>query len=129
MGLPGSGKTTLARQLNHRLPSQWYNADQVRQQENDWDFSLAGRARQAQRMKALAEASDYDIVICDFVAPTENTRQLFSADFTIWMNTLDQSIYADTNQIFEPPIDADLIIQNFKYNIDTVVQSLYNEIP
>lgn len=129
MGLPGSGKTTLARKLNHRLPSQWYNADQVRQQENDWDFSLAGRDRQAQRMKALAEASNYDIVICDFVAPTENTRQLFSADFTIWMNTLDQSIYADTNQMFEPPTDADLIIQNFKYNIDTVVQSLYNEIP
>ncbi len=49
MGLPGSGKTTLAADLFYLLNSNykchWLNADKVREQFNDWDFSEAGRER------------------------------------------------------------------------------------
>lgn len=130
MGLPGSGKTTLARKLKDRLGNcTWYNADEIRELHADFDFSTAGRVRQAQRMLELADSATTEFIICDFVAPTKQIRKIFSADFTIWMNTITQSMYADTNKLFEPPTDADLIIQDFEYNIDTIVQSLYNEIP
>jgi adenylylsulfate kinase len=132
MGLPGSGKTTLAQELNKKLPSHWYNADTVRQHENDWDFSMQGRIRQAHRMKTLANDSEglgVKYVICDFIAPTKRIRKIFDADFTIWMNTLNTSRYLDTDKIFEIPQNANLIIQDFNYTIDSVVNSLYNEIP
>ena len=51
MGLPGAGKTTLAKELKKQLEAlgksvQWLNADAVREKFNDWDFSDAGRLRQ-----------------------------------------------------------------------------------
>ena len=71
MGLPGSGKTTLAADLsyllNHHYKCHWLNADKVREQFNDWDFSEAGRERQGKRMKDLAdEAGDIRKVVKDF---------------------------------------------------------------
>lgn len=127
MGLPGSGKTTLARELNRRLHSKWYNADDVRSAEDDWDFSAAGRIRQANRMRCLADDSQrhgFRYVICDFVAPTNEIRNIFQPDFIIWMNTTDTSIYSDTNSIFEPPESADLTITNFNYSIDDIIALL-----
>ena len=47
MGLPGSGKTTLASELVSLLKAKWLNADEVRKEANDWDFSEEGRKRQA----------------------------------------------------------------------------------
>ena len=72
MGLPGSGKTYLAKRLQPLLKAAWYNADIVREMANDWDFSPEGRIRQSLRMKNLAdfEKSHGRIVICDFVCPT-----------------------------------------------------------
>ena len=60
MGLPGSGKTTLARELKAQLEAAgkvvgWLNADEIREQYNDWDFSETGRNRQAKRMRELAD--------------------------------------------------------------------------
>ena len=55
MGLPGSGKTTLAKKLVAMLNAVWLNADEVRKEHNDWDFSPEGRTRQAERMKRLAQ--------------------------------------------------------------------------
>ena len=83
MGLPGSGKTWLADQLQVRLNCAWYNADTIRNMANDWDFSQAARLKQAYRMKALAdiEKSYKRIVICDFVCPLDITREIFDAAF------------------------------------------------
>ena len=53
MGLPGSGKTTLASELVPLLNAKWLNNDKVRKAANDWDFSEEGRARQAKRMDDL----------------------------------------------------------------------------
>ena len=55
MGLPGSGKTTLASELVPFLNAKWLNNDKVRKAANDWDFSEEGRVRQAKRMSELAE--------------------------------------------------------------------------
>lgn len=107
-GLPGSGKTTLAKELKSQLEKKgftvaWYNADEVRQTFNDWDFSFEGRLRQGERMKTLAELCEVDFVICDFVAPLKLMRDKFAADYTIWMDTIDSSKYTDTNKLFEKP--------------------------
>ena len=106
MGLPGSGKTTLAKKLAPMFNAVWLNADKVREEANDWDFSEMGRTIQANRMKRLAqEAVDKNRnVIADFVCPTENTRRDFEADYTIWMDTIKEGRFEDTNKMFEPPI-------------------------
>ena len=44
MGLPGSGKTTLANELAPLLNAKRLNADEVRKEANDWDFSEEGRS-------------------------------------------------------------------------------------
>lgn len=104
MGLPGSGKTTLAKELIKLLPnSEWFNADTIRQQYNDWDFSVSGRLRQCERMKTLANASNAEYVICDFIAPTNAIREQFNADFLVFVDTQDSSKYDDTNKLFEKP--------------------------
>jgi len=108
MGLPGSGKTTFAKELILRLWEEgrtvtWLNADKVRKTYNDWDFSEEGRIRQSLRMKELADKSTNDYVICDFVAPLLEMRNNFNADFTIWIDTIKKGRYEDTNRIFVEP--------------------------
>lgn len=104
-GLPGSGKSYLSERLKIILNATWLNADKVRGEANDWDFSVEGRIRQANRMKKLsADAlNDNKHVIADFVCPTEKTRADFNADFVIWMNTIKKGRFEDTNLMFEPP--------------------------
>lgn len=108
MGLPGAGKTYLAEELRKCLWEEgrtvsWFNADQVRQQNNDWDFSPAGRIRQSIRMRELADKSTNDFVICDFVAPLPEMRHNYKADWTIWVDTIDAGRYEDTNKLFVEP--------------------------
>lgn len=112
MGLPGSGKTWLARELQDILKCAWFNADEVRRMANDWDFSEDARLRQARRMRNLAnfEKGEGREVICDFVCPTELTRYVFEADYVIWMDTISDSRFQDTNKIFEPPTHYNLRI-------------------
>ena len=115
MGLPGSGKTTLANELGPMLNAKRLNADEVRKVANDWDFSEEGRIRQANRMKRLAqEARDNNRnVIADFICPTEDTRKEFNADYTIWMDTKKVSRFEDTDKIFEAPKNPDFIVTHF----------------
>ena len=108
MGLPGSGKTTLAESLKAELLAanksvSWFNADDVRKQYNDWDFSHEGRVRQAGRMKILTGLSLAEFAICDFVAPLPEQRDLFDAAWTVWVDTISEGRFVDTNQIFVPP--------------------------
>ena len=109
MSLPGSGKTTLAKHLVPMYNAVWLNADQVRKDADDWDFSEEGRKRQSLRMAKLAkEARDNNRnVVADFVCPTEETRKQFGADYTIWMDTIKEGRFEDTNKMFVPPNDYD----------------------
>ena len=108
-GLPGSGKSTLAEPFAKLIGGIWVNADAVRTQYNDWDFSLEGRLRQAQRMKHLADGVVMagKIAVADFVCPTEQARAEFAADYTVWMDTIKEGRYEDTNKMFEKPVDVD----------------------
>ena len=116
MGLPGSGKTYFADKLKKELESiigvsvDWYNADDIRKQFNDWDFSHEGRIRQSHRMHDLAEMSECDYVICDFVAPLVEMRNNYKADWTIWIDTIDRGRFEDTNKLFIPPKEYDFRI-------------------
>lgn len=112
MGLPGAGKTFLAQALRVYLESQdkkviWLNADEVRKEYNDWDFSTEGRIRQSRRMRDLADKIECDFAIADFVAPLVEMRDNFSADITIWVDTISAGRFEDTNKIFIPPVAYD----------------------
>ena len=109
LGLPGSGKTTLARPFAELIGGVHINADDIRKKYNDWDFSPEGRMRQAQRMRYLADgvAMAGKVAVADFVAPTDQARMIFNADFTVWMDTIKESKYENTNKIFVKPAHWD----------------------
>lgn len=108
-GLPGSGKSTLAEPLAKLLGGVWINADAVRTTYDDWDFSVQGRIRQAQRMRHLADGVVLagKIAVADFVCPLEDSRKEFDPDFTVWMDTIEQGRYDDTNMLFKKPKNVD----------------------
>ena len=97
-GLPGSGKTTFARQLS--AGHAYFNADEVRKMFNDWDFSAEGRTRQAQRMGCLSSLVDGHAVV-DFICPFDEDRLEY--DVRVWMNTINKGRFDDTNKMFEKP--------------------------
>ena len=108
MGLPGSGKTFLADALTALIVQSGksvtrLNADAVRKEFNDWDFSTEGRIRQSLRMRDLAQVSVADYVVCDFVAPLKEMRLNFNPDFLVWVDTIQEGRYEDTNKIFVKP--------------------------
>ena len=105
MGLPGAGKTTLADELAPLLNAKRLNADEIRKAANDWDFSEEGRKRQAKRMAehALKLKNDGNYVVADFICPTPEARSLFPADFIIWVDTIKEGRFEDTNQMFTKP--------------------------
>ena len=124
MGLPGSGKTHLAVRLQHHLNDcAWFNADAIRKMANDWDFSDAGRRRQAERMNSIAmfEGTRGRTVICDFVCPTNETRKLFCHEIMIWMNTIEEGRFEDTNKMFENPDDATYVMSGFKSDEEILI--------
>ena len=118
-GLPGSGKTYMAETLLELLgdKAEWHNADNIRKECNDWDFSKAGRERQNQRMRILADQADEKgrIAICDFICPLETGRQAFGADFEIFVDTIKAGRFDDTNRLFQRPDYSmyDCIIPNY----------------
>ena len=128
VGLPGSGKTTLAGRLEASLKQEgksvtWLNADKIRSLYQDWDFSYEGRIRQAKRLADLANVDD-DYTIVDFIAPLQESRDIFDADFIIWMDTVVISKYEDTDKIFEPPTKYNLRIQDHDYSIHSIINTL-----
>ena len=116
MGLPGSGKTSLAKLLAPMFNAVWLNADEVRKQDNNWDFSEDGRRRQSLRMRSLAEGDvgNNRNVVADFICPTEQTRADFDADYTIWMDTIKEGRFEDTNKMFEAPTKYDFRVTHME---------------
>ncbi len=126
MGLPGSGKTTLAKVLAEKLGATHINADALRTLHNDWDFSPEGRLRQAERMKQSAEIRSSYWTVSDFVAPTQEIRDIFNADYTVWVDTTSHSRYGDTDAIFEKPLMFDLRVTS--QNAEHWAKVIYNDI-
>ena len=119
MGLPGSGKTTLANELGPMLNAKRLNADEVRKKANDWDFSEEGRKRQAKRMAdfAIELKNKGDFVVADFICPTPEARSLFPADFVIWVDTIKEGRFEDTNKKF---------VKHDKYDFHVTTQDAKN---
>jgi len=121
MGLSGAGKTYLAERLVPKINAVWLNADKVRKEANDWDFSDDGRKRQAKRMRDLAQKaiSEGKYVVADFICPTEKTRNEFAADYVVWVDTIKSGRYEDTNKMFEPP-------KKFNFRVQTKNADLWS---
>ena len=119
MGLPGSGKTTLAAELASLVGAKRINADEVRKAADDWDFSEEGRKRQSKRMADFAKKKreDGNNVVADFICPTKEARSLFPADYIVWVDTIKKGRYDDTNEMFEKPdkFDFHVTTQNAKH--------------
>ena len=114
MGLPGAGKTTLANELAKLIECKRLNADEIRKAANDWDFSEEGRKRQAKRMSdaALKIKKEGNNVIADFICPTPEVRKLFPSDYIIWVDTIKEGRFEDTNQMFVKP-------EKFNFHVTT----------
>ena len=128
MGLPGAGKTTLAEELAPKLNAKRLNADEVRKEANDWDFSEEGRKRQAKRMAdfALKLKNQGNYVVADFICPTPEARSLFPADFLIWVDTIKEGRFDDTNQMFVKPekYDFHVTTQDAKFWADKIIKEI-----
>ena len=114
MGLPGAGKTTLARVLAPRLNAVHFNADDVRREINrDLGFTAADRVEQARRMGWLCDqvVKTGCFAVADFICPTQEARAAFEAgrsSFIVWVDRVRQSRFEDTDRIFVAPERYDL---------------------
>ena len=129
MGLPGSGKTTLAEQLVDRLPAVWFNADEIRNNINkDLGFTEQDRVEQARRLSLLCDIALRNRVVsyalADFVCPTDVTRKTFNPDIIVWMNTIQQGRFEDTNRVFENPDFYNIEITNWDYDINHIFEQI-----
>ena len=128
MGLPGAGKTTLASKLVPLINAKWINADEVRKAADDWDFSEEGRKRQAKRMAEKAEKFKQDgyHVVADFVCPTPAARELFNADYIVWVDTIKEGRFDDTNKMFIKPekFDCQVTTQDAKHWAPIIIKEI-----
>jgi hypothetical protein len=130
IGLPGSGKTTLAKALKERINAIHLNADDVRTDiSSDLGFSEADREEQSRRLGAMARLlsnQGYDVIV-DFVCPTKETRLVFGKpDIIVWMNTIKEGRFVDTNRLWQDPEIYDVEFDDF-VSVDDMVESLLEE--
>lgn len=115
-GLPGSGKTSLAKEVCRRTDAIHINADQVRLElSSDLGFSLEDRIEQSRRLGSLARliSSQGKNVVVDFVNPTRSTREVFGGfDYSVFLDRISTSRFEDTNSIWEHPSGCDLTIKS-----------------
>jgi adenylylsulfate kinase len=113
-GLPGAGKTALAKEIVRRTNAIHLNADDVRAElSSDLGFSVEDRVEQARRMGAVARllSNQNQVVVVDFVNPTEATRKAFGvSDYFVWVDRIESGRFEDTNTLWETPSAFDLKI-------------------
>src|SRR6187549_1759370 len=83
MGLPGAGKTSLARKVASRLNAVHFNADDVRREINkDLGFSETDRVEHSRRMGWLCDqvTRTGGFSVADFICPTPESRAAFQKD-------------------------------------------------
>ena len=130
IGLPGSGKTTLANALKERINAIHLNADEVRADINsDLGFSEAEREEQSRRLGAMARLlskQGHDVIV-DFVCPTKETRTVFGKpDILVWMNTIKEGRFLDTNKLWQDPEFYDHSFEE-QVSVDDMVDYLIEE--
>ena len=128
-GLPTSGKTTFAEKLVKKVGLQnlrHINADKVREAFGDWEFTPQARQRQALRMAAIGKMNEADgfNTIVDFVCPYNPYREMPQWDMTIWVNTIEESPYEDTNKAFEEPMKEPTYIITDWEQVDDIVEEV-----
>lgn len=116
IGLPGSGKTTLAKEICRRSDAIHLNADDIRADlSSDLGFSIDDRLEQARRLGAMSRLlkKQGKLVVVDFVNPTLATREAFgTSDFTVYVNRIDKGRFDDTNALWEQPKSFNLEIND-----------------
>ena len=120
MGLPGSGKTTLAEKLVPKLQAVWFNADAVRSEiSKDLGFTEEDRLEHSRRMGKMCEfASKFcTFSVADFVCPTNKARELFDADYIIWVDRIKEGRFEDTNKMFQKPSTYDFRVTHQEANM------------
>jgi adenylylsulfate kinase len=128
MGLPGSGKTTLAKRVAEELGAVHWNADDVRANINkDLKFSIEDRVEQARRMGWLANTVTKVNVHCvvDFVCPLPECRESFGKAFVVWVDRITKGRFEDTNNLFVAPETYDVKIPSgmtLQEELDVVLQ-------
>ena len=130
IGLPGAGKTELAKSLKERINAIHLNADEVRAGINsDLGFTPEDRIEQARRMGAMAtllSKQGFNVIV-DFVCPTEETRRAFGfANLVVWVDRIKQGRFEDTNKMWEDPSYVDIHIKEgmtIKEETDFVIES------
>jgi hypothetical protein len=127
MGLPGAGKTYLAERLASLLHAVHFNADRVRATiNNTLGFTAEDRIEHARRLGWMCQfvKDSGGIAIADFICPTPEARAAFAPDYIIWLDTIDAGRYDDTNKIFVPPVDVDLRLTDFNYDLQQITIAL-----
>jgi adenylylsulfate kinase len=108
MGLSGAGKTTFYEKIKNSIrPHIYLNADTIRKLFDDWDFSIEGRLRQAERMKSLRDNCTHDHVIIDMICPLKEMRDTIKPDIIFFVDRVKESKYKDTDNIFQIPTSSE----------------------
>ena len=123
IGLPGSGKTTLAKALSDRINAVHLNADYVRSTINsDLGFTPEDRIEHSRRMGEMARMLSGQglIVVVDFICPTVEARTAFGKpDILVWMDTITEGRFEDTNKLWEKPTEFDYHFVSYDSNGQT----------
>jgi adenylylsulfate kinase len=70
--------------------------------------------------------SNRDYIIADFVCPLEEMREIFDPDFLIWVDTISEGRFEDTNRAFVPPDQYDVRVT--EQDADKWAKIIYEQI-